>query len=126
MQHQDWSTVVFSTPSKPVRQAPLNSAKNSKTHTQHRPQLSEEAKKIISLENETENLKHIKVSQELKIAIMQARTSKNMKRSDVAKLLNTNEKQIADYENGKIIPNNQFIARLEKALGTKLPRVKNT
>ena len=124
MEHQDWSTVVFSTSVKPAHSS-LNSSKNSTTHT-HRPQLSEEAKKTISLDNETENLKHIKVSQELKIAIMQARTSKNMKRSDVAKLLNTNEKQIADYENGKIIPNNQFIARLEKALGTKLPRVKNT
>ncbi len=126
MNHQDWSTVVFSTQHKPVKRQvnSVSTAKSEKPSLPHRPQLSEEAKRIISLENETENLKHIKVTQELKIAIMQARTSKNMKRSDVAKLLNTNEKQIADYENGKIIPNNQFIAKLEKALCTKLPRVK--
>ena len=31
---------------------------------------------------------------------------------------------ITKYETGKIIPNNQFISRMERALGTKLPRCK--
>ena len=30
--------------------------------------------------------------------------------------------QIAEYENGKAIPNGAFIAKLERALGAKLPR----
>jgi len=31
---------------------------------------------------------------------------------------------ITDYENGKAVPNNIFISKLEKALNTKLPRAK--
>ena len=31
---------------------------------------------------------------------------------------------IINYENGKAIPNNQFISKLERTLKTKLPRAK--
>lgn len=55
-------------------------------------------------------------------AIQQARMAKGSTQDGLAKLLNIDKKIIAEYENGKAIPNGQVIAKIEKALGTKLPR----
>jgi putative transcription factor len=61
---------------------------------------------------------------DLKSKIEQARNAKKMTRDDLAKKLGVQSKVIIEYETGKAIPSNLFIARLEKELGTKLPRAK--
>lgn len=63
-----------------------------------------------------------KVDLNLSKAIQQARMAKGSTQDGLAKLLNIDKKIIAEYENGKAIPNGQVIAKIEKALGTKLPR----
>jgi ribosome-binding protein aMBF1 (putative translation factor) len=65
-----------------------------------------------------------KVTIELKNAIQQARLSKKLSQKDLAQQMNVAISVINDYEKGTAIPNNSFIAKLEKILGTKLPRVK--
>ena len=65
-----------------------------------------------------------KVSPELKKALQQARVANKMSQKQLATLLNVPVQEITKYETGKIIPNNQFISRMERALGTKLPRCK--
>ena len=64
------------------------------------------------------------ISLELKIAIQQARLSAKMSQKDLAAKLCVPMNIIHDYENGKAIPNNGFIAKIEKILNTKLPRLK--
>ena len=57
-------------------------------------------------------------------AIQQARLACKMSQKELATKLQVQPSIITDYENGKAVPNNLFISKLEKALGTKLPRAK--
>jgi putative transcription factor len=63
-----------------------------------------------------------KVDKALSKAIMQARTAKKMTQKDLATAINEKPQIVAEYESGKAIPNPQIIAKLERSLGTKLPR----
>jgi ribosome-binding protein aMBF1 (putative translation factor) len=53
---------------------------------------------------------------------MQARTAKKMTQKDLGTAINEKPQVVAEYESGKAIPNPQIISKLERALGTKLPR----
>ena len=61
---------------------------------------------------------------QLKLAIQQARNAKQMTQKQLATQMNLPVSIIINYENGKAVPNNRFIANLERVLGTKLPRIK--
>jgi putative transcription factor len=63
-----------------------------------------------------------RVDKQLSQAIMQARTIKKLSQKDLATLVNEKVQVIAEYESGKAIPNSAIIVKLERALGTKLPR----
>uniref|UniRef100_A0A6U2CMM9 HTH cro/C1-type domain-containing protein n=2 Tax=Hemiselmis andersenii TaxID=464988 RepID=A0A6U2CMM9_HEMAN len=64
------------------------------------------------------------VSMDLRLAIAQARQAKGLSQKDLATKLMIPAKTIQDYEAGKAIPNNALIAKIERALGCKLPRQK--
>mmetsp|Transcript_18550 Transcript_18550/g.29896 ORF Transcript_18550/g.29896 Transcript_18550/m.29896 type:complete len:178 (-) Transcript_18550:187-720(-) len=63
-----------------------------------------------------------KVDKSLSKAIMQARTAKKMTQKELATAINEKPQVVAEYETGKAIPNPQIISKLERKLGTKLPR----
>mmetsp|Transcript_19738 Transcript_19738/g.24898 ORF Transcript_19738/g.24898 Transcript_19738/m.24898 type:complete len:176 (-) Transcript_19738:338-865(-) len=71
---------------------------------------------------ETEELKHKTVNKSLSKAIQQARMAKKMSQKDLATAINEKPQVIAEYENGKAIPNGQIIVKIERKLGCKLPR----
>ena len=52
--------------------------------------------------------------------IQQARAAKGMKQKDLATRCNEKPNVIAEYEQGKAIPNNQILGKLERVLGVKL------
>ncbi len=90
-------------------------------------------KKTINIKNENVNIKKsnendvIKINKtniELKKAMQQARLSCKMSQKDVAQRMNVKSSDIMNYENGKAIPNNAFISKLEKFYQVKLPRAK--
>jgi ribosome-binding protein aMBF1 (putative translation factor) len=62
------------------------------------------------------------MSYSIQKAIQQARLMCKMSQKDLAKQLNVDVGVIISYENGKAVPNNGFISRIEKILNTKLPR----
>ena len=64
------------------------------------------------------------ITVELKTAMQQARVAAKMSQKDLAAKMCVPANVIHDYENGKAIPNNAFIAKVEKMLNTKLPRLK--
>jgi len=64
----------------------------------------------------------LKTTIKLQNAIEQARLNAKMSQKDLASKLNVTPNIITDYENGKAVPNNAFIAKIEKILNTKLPR----
>ena len=118
MNHQDWNTVIFS---KEKKYTP----EQIKAYEEKRKEKKEKKK---AEENEVKALP--KVNFELKKAIMQSRLAKKMSQKDLATRLNVPVNTIAGYENGKIVPNNAFIVKIERVLGTnteylKQKRLKN-
>ena len=103
MQHQDWETVVLRKPKPPPKQ-----------NQSSRPKI----------EKDGEEFNLLKIDQNLKTAIQKARVANKMSQKQLAQKLNVLPQDIANYESGKAIPNNQFIARIERALNTNLPRAK--
>jgi len=51
---------------------------------------------------------------------VQARTAKGLSQKDLATKLMIPAKTIQDYENGKAVPNNALIAKIERNLGCKV------
>lgn len=76
------------------------------------------------LDAETDELKHATVDKDLRLAIMKGRTAKGLTQKQLAQNLNMQPAIINEYESGKAIPNNAIIAKIERALGCKLPRAK--
>ncbi|OAY53731.1 multiprotein-bridging factor 1c [Manihot esculenta] len=72
------------------------------------------------LEEETEPAALEKVSAEVRQAIQKARLEKKMSQSELAKLINEQPKVVQEYENGKAVPNQAVLAKMEKVLGVKL------
>lgn len=63
-----------------------------------------------------------RVDKSLSKAIQQARTAKKMTQKELATAINEKPQVVAEYESGKAVPNPQIISKLERKLGTKLPR----
>jgi putative transcription factor len=79
---------------------------------------------MAKLESSTEEFKHATVNQNLSKSIAQARLAKKMTQKQLATLINEKPQIIQEYESGKAIPNPQILNKLDKALGTHLPRKK--
>ena len=62
------------------------------------------------------------VGKDLKVALMKARNAKGLSQKELANRLQMDQKTITEYEQGKGIPNNAIIAKIERELGCKLPR----
>ena len=99
MQHQDWEQVILTKPK--VHKPPATGKKKEK---------------------EDSEFDIPKSSFELKKCIQQGRLGNKLTQKELATKLNIPVKTIVDYENGKAIPNNAFIAKLERTLKVKLPR----
>ena len=52
--------------------------------------------------------------------IQQARMAKSLTQKQLATLINEKPNVIAEYEQGKAIPNHQILGKLERKLGVKL------
>lgn len=112
MEHQDWKQIVFT--------------KENKYTNEQIKNYEIKKKEILLKKKEKENdiIKPLKINYDLKKSIMQARINNKMSQKDLANKLNVSINVINGYENGKIIPNNQFIVRIEKILNCKLPHIK--
>ena len=106
--HQDWTPILLSKPKKIT-----NNKVKPKTITN-----------MQKLENSEEIIKPKKIDANLKKAIQQARLSNKLSQKELASKMCVPVQTIVNYENGKAIPNNQFISKLERTLKTKLPRAK--
>ena len=53
-------------------------------------------------------------------AIIKGRQDKNLTQKDLAVKINEKPSIIAEYEQGKAIPNQQILTKMERALGIKL------
>ena len=106
MFQQDWQVVTFDGNEKMKKKESTNKNYHHKNNSEDEP--------------------HLAVSSELKKAIIQARNAKSMTQKALAQQLGCDTKTIQSYENGSVIPNNKFIATMEKILSVKLPRAKRS
>jgi putative transcription factor len=79
---------------------------------------------LKKLEDSTEEFKHNTVDKNLSKAITAARMAKKMSQADLARQINERPQIIQQYESGQAIPNPQILSKLDRALGTHLPRGK--
>ncbi|KAM3376047.1 hypothetical protein P3S68_014761 [Capsicum galapagoense] len=61
-----------------------------------------------------------KVPMDVRQAIQKARIEKKMSQADLAKQINERTQVVAEYENGKVVPNQLVLGKMEKVLGVKL------
>jgi putative transcription factor len=108
---QDWETVVLSKPKN----------HSSGGSNPHKPpvKLTDEQIRLNKLENE-EIVEQKKVPLELRKKIQQARGAKKMTQAQLAQKVNVKQNVINEYENGKAVPDNALLGKLERALGVKL------
>ena len=127
--HQDWGNVVWGnksmnagpTKSRVVRTAQeLNAAMRSGNVEQVRKTKVSGPTNFFLLDNAEEAVNLNRVGLTLSKRISQARSSRKMKQSDLAKAINERPNVVNEYETGKAIPNHQILAKMEKVLGVKL------
>lgn len=61
-----------------------------------------------------------RVQAEVRQAIQKARLEKKKSQAELAKLINEPPRVVQEYENGKAVPNQAVLAKMERALGVKL------
>ena len=101
LDHQDWKQIV-------IGKKKLKSPKE-KNH---------ENTKLLKLEKKAENdeLKHDKITKELRIKIQQGRASKGLTQKQLANNVNLPLQKITEIENGKAIYNHKDINRIKRYL----------
>lgn len=83
---------------------------------------SDETKLENKIDNDTFELPKSNIT--LQKAIQQGRLKEKLSQAALAQKLNMKPSDITNFENGKQVPSNRIIARLEIILKTKLPRIK--
>jgi putative transcription factor len=63
------------------------------------------------------------VTLSFKLALQKARQAKGWSQKDLAQRLNVKNTVINDYEGGRAIPDGGLISRMNRVLGTKLPKI---
>ncbi|XP_027359468.1 multiprotein-bridging factor 1c [Abrus precatorius] len=61
-----------------------------------------------------------RVAGEVRHAIQKARLEKKMSQAELAKQINERTQVVQEYENGKALPNQAVLAKMERVLGVKL------
>ena len=76
------------------------------------------------LDEDSETLKVKHVDPKVSAMIQRVRQQKNWKQEDLAREISKRVSVVTEYENGKAIPNEQVLVKMEKALGMYLRGVK--
>ena len=104
MDHQDWNTIVI----RKKKEDKKESKKNNNS----------EFSKLKSIEKKAEedNLKHKKISSELKTDIQKARCLNKLTQKELANRVNLPLQIISEIESGKAIYNHQHINKIKRFL----------
>jgi len=75
---------------------------------------------VRKLDEGTEPAALERVAGEVRHAIQKARLEKKMSQAELAKQINERTQVVQEYENGKAVPNQAVLAKMERVLGVKL------
>ncbi|KPA82627.1 hypothetical protein ABB37_02469 [Leptomonas pyrrhocoris] len=91
-----------------------------KEHQQANQQAASAGANAKKLDEDNESLKVKKVDPHLRVRIMKARQGLNWSQQDLAQRISERASVVAEYENGKAVPDERVIVKMEKALGMHL------
>ena len=105
LNHQDWKQIVIG---KKKSKSPKITEKNK----------NPENTKLLKLEKKADNdeLKHDKITKELRTKIQQGRASKGLTQKQLANNVNLPLQKITEIENGKAIYNHKDINKIKRYL----------
>ena len=104
MEHQDWNSIKFNTPSQNAKKE-LEKKVNSNKPSSNEDVVMESPKQLGQL-------------------IAQARTTIGKNQKELASNIGVSSQILGRWESNKELPNNAQIALIEKTLKVKLPRLK--
>ena len=107
MDHQDWNPIIFH---KRVDKGASSSTREGN--------LQNKIEKSTGAEEDTVKLPSVSLNVRQKLSA--ARCAKNLSQQQLAEKMNVPKSVINDYESGKVVPNNNFLARVGTFLGVKL------
>ncbi len=136
MSDQDWTTVTFSKTNKQKATAGVSGNAHQVAQAKASGLVSTERRfgaaenkgshaptgNMKKLEESTDEFKHGTVNRNVAKAITQARLAKKMTQAQLATAINERPQVIQQYESGAAIPNPQVMSKLDRTLGTHLPR----
>merc|ERR1719400_2563878 len=117
MSHQDWSDVVL------TKSTPYKGNNNNSNNNNKKKKKKKKSNQSLRAEEEQEDFRTAKIGKKFSVALQQARLKKGWKQHQLAQQLNVRQTVINQYESGKIVPNPQLIAKMNRILGVKLPSV---
>jgi putative transcription factor len=122
MAEQDWKPVVIVNKKVQQEEAILNGKTETIQKFDAGKNKQNENKNMLKIEEKVEegDLHTASISKNLRMTIQQERNKKKWTRKDLALKCNLPESIIADYENGKGVPNQQHINKISRALGVPL------
>eukprot|EP00397_Hematodinium_sp_SG-2012_P037128 GEMP01040184.1.p1 GENE.GEMP01040184.1~~GEMP01040184.1.p1 ORF type:complete len:141 (+),score=47.11 GEMP01040184.1:92-514(+) len=131
MDGQDWSPQVWSKTATGTQKGVINQARREggAVDTEEKFTSGNRAGRNVvpnakKLDDDHETYKHERVCQDFTMALQQARLAKKMTQAVLANAICEKQTVVAEYENGKAIPNGAIIQKLNRALGVNLPRAK--
>eukprot|EP00088_Acartia_fossae_P019130 TRINITY_DN2110_c0_g1_i1.p1 TRINITY_DN2110_c0_g1~~TRINITY_DN2110_c0_g1_i1.p1 ORF type:complete len:166 (-),score=56.72 TRINITY_DN2110_c0_g1_i1:475-927(-) len=74
----------------------------------------------MKLDQETEELRHKTVDMSVGKAIQKGRQQKELTQKELATKINEKPQVVVEYEQGKAIPNQAILSKMERTLGIKL------
>ncbi len=123
MNYQNWAPTVLTTSQKTTTKDLKNKALIDKNVQSVKKVTGNVDGKQLHKILESESMEVPQISVELRQAIVKGRIAKEWKQKDLALAIGVKESIVSSYESGKAVPENATIAKMEKALGCKLPRV---
>ena len=105
LDHQDWNTIVVK-------------KKHDKVAAGLKRKKNPEGQKLLKLEKKADNdeLKHDKITKELRLQISQGRSSNGLTQKQFANSINLPLQKIQEIENGKAIYNGKDINKIKRFL----------
>ena len=114
---QDFQPIILKNQNAHIK---LKAQRDGNTESQNKHKMSDEQIRAAKIDRDTESTKVITVSNELKTLIIKGRNAKGLTQKGLGAKVNMKPSDIQMYENGKAIPNQADIQKLQKALGVKL------
>jgi putative transcription factor len=93
------------------------SKRDGQTKVETKYKNKDQSAAMRKLDEETENLKHKKVSTELRFQIQKARTAHGWTQKELAAKVGIKPIIINEYESGKAIPKGSELSKIKKVLG---------